>query len=65
MSDLALDIQAVHKSFRRTQVLRGMTLQVERGQTFAFLGRNGAGKTTTMAGTLSASRIGPQRWELW
>jgi len=48
MSTPAIDIQAVHKSFRRHQVLRGMTLQVERGQTFAFLGRNGAGKTTTI-----------------
>lgn len=48
MSSLAIDIQAVHKSFRRNEVLRGMSLQVERGKTFAFLGRNGAGKTTTI-----------------
>lgn len=48
MSTPAIDIQATHKSFRRHQVLRGMTLQVERGRTFAFLGRNGAGKTTTI-----------------
>ncbi len=44
----AIDIQGVHKAFRRNQVLRGMNLQVERGKTFAFLGRNGAGKTTTI-----------------
>jgi len=44
----AIDIQAVYKSFRRNEVLRGMCLQVERGKTFAFLGRNGAGKTTTI-----------------
>ncbi|MCG8450468.1 MAG: ABC transporter ATP-binding protein [Pirellulales bacterium] len=48
MSELAIDIQAVHKSFRNNQVLNGMTLQVKRGRTFAFLGRNGAGKTTTI-----------------
>jgi len=48
MSDPAVDIQAVTKSFRRHQVLRGMSLQVEQGHTFAFLGRNGAGKTTTI-----------------
>jgi len=46
--ELAIDVQAVYKSFRRHEVLRGMTLQVERGKTFAFLGRNGAGKTTTI-----------------
>jgi len=44
----AIDIQAVYKSFQRHEVLRGMTLQVKRGHTFAFLGRNGAGKTTTI-----------------
>src|SRR6185436_20940896 len=35
-------------SFRSTEVLRGMTMRVERGKTFAFLGRNAAGKTTTI-----------------
>ena len=29
-------------------MLRGVTLRVERGKTFAFLGRNAAGKTTTI-----------------
>jgi ABC-2 type transport system ATP-binding protein len=46
MSELAIDVQAVYKSFRSTAVLRGVTLQVARGKTFAFLGRNAAGKTT-------------------
>ena len=44
----AIDLQAVHKSFGRNHVLRGVSLRVEPGQTFAFLGRNGAGKTTTI-----------------
>jgi len=44
----AIDLQAVHKSFGRNKVLSGVTLNVEQGQTFAFLGRNGAGKTTTI-----------------
>jgi len=48
MSDPVIEFQAVSKSFRRNQVLSGMSLQVERGQTFAFLGRNGAGKTTAI-----------------
>jgi ABC-2 type transport system ATP-binding protein len=48
MSDLAIELQAVTKSFRRTEVLRGVTFSVERGKTFAFLGRNAAGKTTTI-----------------
>jgi ABC-2 type transport system ATP-binding protein len=48
MTEPAIDLQAVYKSFRRTEVLRGVTLRVERGKTFAFLGRNAAGKTTTI-----------------
>jgi len=48
MVEPAIELQAVTKSFRRTEVLRGVTLHVERGKTFAFLGRNAAGKTTTI-----------------
>ena len=47
-SPFAIEMQAVEKSFGRNQVLRGLTLQVKRGSTFAFLGRNAAGKTTAI-----------------
>lgn len=48
MSEAAIELQGVTKTFRRNQVLRGVTMRVERGKTFAFLGRNAAGKTTTI-----------------
>jgi len=48
MNEPAIELQAVSKRFRKTEVLRGMSLRVERGKTFAFLGRNAAGKTTTI-----------------
>lgn len=48
MSDPVIELQAVYKSFRRTEVLRGVSLRVERGKTFAFIGRNASGKTTTI-----------------
>jgi ABC-2 type transport system ATP-binding protein len=35
-------------SYGRTHAIRGIDLQVERGEVFAFLGPNGAGKTTTV-----------------
>ncbi|MAT72223.1 MAG: ABC transporter [Planctomycetaceae bacterium] len=44
----AIEMHAVDKAFRRQRVLADMSLKVEQGQTFAFLGRNGAGKTTTI-----------------
>jgi ABC-2 type transport system ATP-binding protein len=48
MNEPAIEMQAVYKSFRSSDVLRGVTLQVARGRTFAFLGRNASGKTTTI-----------------
>ncbi|MBX3412327.1 MAG: ABC transporter ATP-binding protein [Pirellulales bacterium] len=48
MSEPAIEMQAVWKSFRRNRVLCGVNLRVEPGKTFAFLGRNAAGKTTTI-----------------
>ena len=47
-NNCAIEIQSIYKSFRKNKVLQGETLVVERGKTFAFLGRNGAGKTTTI-----------------
>ncbi len=35
-------------SYGRTPAVRGIDLEVERGEVFAFLGPNGAGKTTTV-----------------
>lgn len=52
MNDPAIAIHALEKSFGAAQVLRGVSLEVERGSTYAFLGRNGAGKTTTIRALL-------------
>jgi ABC-2 type transport system ATP-binding protein len=48
MNESAIELQGLCKSFRTTDVLRGVNLRVERGKTFAFLGRNAAGKSTTI-----------------
>ncbi len=40
--------QALTKSYGRVQALRGVDLEVQRGEVFGFLGPNGAGKTTTI-----------------
>ncbi len=39
-------IRGITKSFGRKQVVRGVDLDVERGEIVGFLGPNGAGKTT-------------------
>ncbi|MEQ1632179.1 MAG: ABC transporter ATP-binding protein [Planctomycetota bacterium] len=38
----------VHRHFGKHPVLKGLSLKIERGQIYAFLGRNGAGKTTAL-----------------
>ena len=54
MSDVVLRTTGVVKTFRapftgrRVEAVRGVSLEVERGEIFGFLGPNGAGKTTTI-----------------
>jgi ABC-2 type transport system ATP-binding protein len=54
VAEIALSIDGLYKSFdpglfeRRVEVLKGLSLEVRRGETFGFLGPNGAGKTTTI-----------------
>ncbi|MGL4512530.1 MAG: ABC transporter ATP-binding protein [Lacipirellulaceae bacterium] len=48
MSEPAILVESVAKSFGRKPVLRDVSLRIEPGRTFAFLGRNGEGKTTTI-----------------
>ncbi len=46
MSDYAITVKGLEKSFGKVQVLKGVDLHVERGTMLALLGPNGAGKTT-------------------
>jgi ABC-2 type transport system ATP-binding protein len=46
--DVALMIQGLTKSYGKVRALRGIDLEVRRGEIFGFLGPNGAGKTTTI-----------------
>lgn len=42
----AIEVKGLRKSFKNTEVLKGVDLEVRRGDVFALLGSNGAGKTT-------------------
>ncbi|SNY56880.1 ABC transporter ATP-binding protein [Paractinoplanes atraurantiacus] len=43
----AIEVRGLRKSYRGQEVVRGIDLEVARGEVFALLGPNGAGKTTT------------------
>jgi len=47
-SSIVLLMQELTKSYGSVQALRGVNLEVQRGELFGFLGPNGAGKTTTI-----------------
>ncbi len=48
MSDAFITVRGLRKSYGPAEAVRGVDLEVCRGEIFAFLGPNGAGKTTTV-----------------
>jgi ABC-2 type transport system ATP-binding protein len=48
MTEPIVRAEALHKSYGARDVVRGIDLEVQAGEIFAFLGPNGAGKTTTV-----------------
>jgi ABC-2 type transport system ATP-binding protein len=70
-SPTAILTQGLIKNYGRVQALRGVNLEVQRGEIFGFLGPNGAGKTTTIrclldlirpnGGSLRVLGIDPQK----
>ena len=49
MSEPILICQDLKKSFGEIEAVKGISLQVARGEVFGLLGPNGAGKTTTIS----------------
>ncbi|MGO2112890.1 MAG: ATP-binding cassette domain-containing protein, partial [Pseudoclavibacter sp.] len=60
MVTAAISVRGIEKAYGEHRVLRGVDLEVERGQIFALLGSNGAGKTTlvNILATLMGSDAG-------
>jgi len=48
MSEPLLSIQDLRAGYDMTEVLQGLSLDVERGSVVSLVGRNGVGKTTTL-----------------
>jgi ABC-2 type transport system ATP-binding protein len=48
VSDIAIDVRGLTKSFGGREVVHDLSMQVKRGTIYGFLGPNGSGKTTTI-----------------
>ena len=48
MSKTAIQIKGLKKSYNKTPALRGVDIEISKGEFFGLLGPNGAGKTTTI-----------------
>lgn len=47
-NDTIIEIKNLTKSFGEVKAVNGISLKVNKGELFAFLGVNGAGKSTTI-----------------
>jgi ABC-2 type transport system ATP-binding protein len=71
MDDIVISAEGLGKRYGAVEAVRGVDLEVRRGEIFAFLGPNGAGKTTTVeilegfrtasSGTVSVLGVDPAR----
>jgi len=59
----ALELRDVHKSFGTTLIIRGVSLEVTRGERHAIIGPNGAGKSTLF--NLISGRFAPSSGSIW
>ncbi len=48
MGEIILELQRIKKSFGNIQVLKGISMTVQKGEFITFLGASGCGKTTTL-----------------
>ena len=56
MADLILETSKLTKAYGKRVVVNSLSLRVERGDIFGFLGQNGAGKSTTIRMALGLVR---------
>ena len=57
MSEAVIKLENVNKAYGKHEVLKGVNMQVNRGDIYGLIGRNGAGKTTIFKMILGLSEV--------
>lgn len=55
--EIAISIKGLQKSYGKKEVLKGIDLDVYKGELFGFIGRNGIGKSTTIDCMIGVKRF--------
>lgn len=63
MNDAILQLKNVKKQFGQTEIIRGLDLEVRKGERLAVIGPNGAGKSTVFH--LISGRLAVTSGEIW
>lgn len=63
MADIILKLEQIEKKFGDTEVLKGISLSIEKGEFITFLGASGCGKTTTLR--IIAGLESPDGGKVW
>lgn len=48
MSEVAMELDHVHKTIGKKEIIKDLTFSIQKGEVFGLIGPNGAGKTTTI-----------------
>ena len=56
-NDIVLEMTDIHKSFEKLEVLKGINMQVKRGEVVAVIGPSGGGKSTLLRCATTLERV--------
>lgn len=56
-SEYAIEIKDLYKAYGEKKVLKGLNLQIRKGELFGFIGKNGIGKSTTIDCMIGAKKF--------
>ncbi len=57
MSEAIIKLDNVHKAYGKNEVLKGVNMEVHKGDIYGLIGKNGAGKTTIFKMVLGLSEV--------